>query len=418
MKKQIITQILKFLLIVAIALSTFFIGLYLPSPNSSKNSLTSAEIISLIENVGYVYDPVTGEMVELDQEKVGDILVKSILDKYAKYYPPEEVNGLIAERKGNARNLGIYFYDKDNVIDGVYYDSPADKQGMLDGDRIISIKFGENIVAISEYEDIKQAFSSHTEQAVTFTVLRGQEEKEFVVNQESYKKVFVRYFDSQSRVDVTYKNGKCVAEQSGEGMSELASDTAYIKFIEFGGGAGEQMLQALSVAKQRGKTKLILDVRNNGGGYMEQLNIVASALVYNQGASKTLVAYAKGKQEEYFYTTGNNFNTQIQKIAVIANENSASATECLIGAMLYYKDAFSIDNLIIEKNSTGVAKTHGKGIMQTTYMLTTGGALKLTTALVYQPDKVTNIHNKGIYTTNENSVESVNALSRAIQVVA
>ena len=148
MKKSIIKNIVKWVLFVAIIISSFCVGLFLPSPNSSKNSLTSAEIISLIEKVGYVYDPVTGEMVELDQEKVGDILVKSILDKYAKYYPPEEVDGLIAERKGNARNLGIYFYDKDNVIDGVYYDSPADKQGMLDGDRIISIKFGENLVAI------------------------------------------------------------------------------------------------------------------------------------------------------------------------------------------------------------------------------------------------------------------------------
>lgn len=418
MKKQIVTDIIKFLLIIAIALTTFFIGLYLPSPNSSKNSLTSAEIISLIEKVGYVYDPVSGEIVELDQEKVGDILVNAILDDYAKYYSPEEMGELSAERQGNAKNLGIYFYDYDNVIDGVYYNSPADKQGMLDGDKIISIKFGSDLVVVNEYKDVKQAFSTHTAQAVTFTILRGQEQKEFVVAQESYKKVFVRYFDNQSRVNITYKDGKCTTEQSGEGMSELAFDTAYIKFIEFGAGSGEQMLQALSVAKQNGKTKIILDVRNNGGGYMDQLKIVASALVYNQGASKTLISYAKGKQEEYFYTTGNNFNTQIQKIAVIANENTASATECLIGAMLYYKDAFSLDSFIIEKDSNGQAKTYGKGIMQTTYMLTTGGALKLTTALVYQPDKTTTIHGKGIYTTVENSVERTNALSRAIQVVA
>ena len=85
--------------------------------------------------------------------------------------------------------------------------------------------------------------------------------------------------------------------------------------------------------------------------------------------------------------------------------------------MLYYGERFNMDRLIIEKNADGVAKTYGKGIMQTTYELIGGGAFKLTTAQIMWPDNKTCIHKKGIIANQENAVEPSDAISRAIAVL-
>ena len=93
------------------------------------------------------------------------------------------------------------------------------------------------------------------------------------------------------------------------------------------------------------------------------------------------------------------------KIAVLADENTASASECLIGAMLDY-GTLTRDALVITETN-GVARTYGKGIMQTTYVnFTHGDALKLTTAYIFWPQSHTSIHGIGITTTPENEVET------------
>jgi C-terminal processing protease CtpA/Prc len=85
--------------------------------------------------------------------------------------------------------------------------------------------------------------------------------------------------------------------------------------------------------------------------------------------------------------------------------------------MIHYGGAFSRDKLIIEKDESGNAITYGKGIMQTTYGLIGGGALKLTTARMLWPDGTTCIHGKGITTKAENQVEKDQVLSRALEVL-
>ena len=91
------------------------------------------------------------------------------------------------------------------------------------------------------------------------------------------------------------------------------------------------------------------------------------------------------------------------KIAVLADENTASASECLIGAMMDY-GSMTEETLVITKNGD-TARTYGKGIMQTTYVNPTGGdALKLTTAYIYWPVSHTSIHGTGIRTAEANEI--------------
>ena len=159
-------------------------------------------------------------------------------------------------------------------------------------------------------------------------------------------------------------------------------------------------------------------MRSNGGGYMDILTDVASYLINNNGKNNTLVATAKykdGTKSNYSFKSNN--YVPLDKLTVIANEYSASATECLIGALLTYGD-LSKDNLVITSSTTptGVNKTYGKGIMQTTFYGPKNNAIKLTTAYIYWPDGTTNIHGKGIEASLENSVLYEDGFSRALAV--
>jgi hypothetical protein len=74
--------------------------------------------------------------------------------------------------------------------------------------------------------------------------------------------------------------------------------------------------------------------------------------------------------------------------------------------------------VVVEKNANGIAKTYGKGIMQTTYSLWFGGAFKLTTAKIYWPDKTTSIHGTGVVKEGLNAAEKGQALKNGLELLA
>jgi carboxyl-terminal processing protease len=185
-------------------------------------------------------------------------------------------------------------------------------------------------------------------------------------------------------------------ESVNDCLEILDERVGYIKLDSFEGDASKQVGEALDYMKSRGRDKLVLDLRANGGGLMTVLTDIAEYFIDNGGAKKSLVAFAEGKSKnEYFYTNENNFKDFLTDVAIIGDENTASASECLIGAMVYY-EACSISKVVVEKDALGNARTYGKGIMQTTYKFLTGGAFKLTTARILWPDKTTCIHKTGV----------------------
>jgi carboxyl-terminal processing protease len=151
---------------------------------------------------------------------------------------------------------------------------------------------------------------------------------------------------------------------------------------------------------------------------MTILSKIAAMLVHNGGKGNFLVAYADAKTGESFInTSAYNYKEHIEEIVVLANEYTASASECLIGALASYGENFSLNNLVTIKNSKGVGKTYGKGIMQTTYQLISGGAFKLTTARILWPDKKTCIHGVGIIPPEANQTTNSNAINRALEIL-
>ena len=332
--------------------------------------------------------------------------------------------------------------------------SPAYNVGIKAGDKIIGVEVqGGTYVDITSAKELDDFLSQTTaNQTVTFYIDRGEATPVLATcSKENYVACYVLYEDSQvsayfspkpSDKMQNWQDAINVIKVTNVENSSYAQDVAYIKLTAFEGDAALQFGAAIEYMVSRGRTKLVLDLCDNGGGKMTILEDIASYLIYNNGRSSTKIVYATEKldatdQTGYtadgyalraYSTTKNNTKKEITEISIIANQNTASASECLIGALLCYADkegnssgeAFSSNNLIIvDDDGDGQYRTFGKGIMQTTYMLLSGGAIKLTTAKIVWPDKETCIHNKGIYARQtENGVDTKElGLQRAIAVL-
>ena len=383
-----------------------------------RTANTIYTITSIMDNVGYIYDPVTGEKRELTEEDYANALVNAFLDEYSTYYTPEEYQKKIDESKGSYKGVGIGFYDADStVVDSVVSNSPAYKGGLRAGDKLLSGSFNGKQTTFSNALDVISFLSSCSDyQDITLNV---EGKGEITVIKTNYYASYVTYYDSQTCYEFVSDYGKAPvgtarAKAAGEYQEITDDDVGYIKFEAFEANAAVHLGQALEYMKAQGRTKLVLDLRNNGGGFMNVLTDVASYFINNGGKKKSVVAYAvdKSDNKEAFTTSANRFKSFITSMSVIANQNTASASECLLGALLTYGELVSSNDKVILEENGGVAKTFGKGIMQTTYMLLNGGAFKLTTAKIYWPDQTTSIHGKGFLDGTAASKE--NALKVAI----
>ena len=446
-----------------IILISFFGGYFTHFAIKGKSVQVVSEVVEIMDKVGFVYDPETDTYVKLEGDKIAQLIAGNFLDGYSAYYTKEEYEKLLAENSGKYVGIGISFVSSEmqdsNAISKVSVNSPAYNAGLLDGDRVAKIRISvldgfepNEYVQISNGKQLAEFMQTVLEgQAVDIVVDRAGQELTFNnVVKTTYYMSYVTYQDSERfayfsprndfRVDdVTDAFNSIKEHQTVLGDPSLGQDTALVTLSAFDGDAGYQIGAILEYMVQKGRTRLILNLCGNGGGDMRVLTQVASYLIYNQGKNNYKIVSANEKldgdgvekEEGYrvsnFSVDKNNFNQAITKITVMADRNTASASECLIGAMISYSDGvFSHDNLVVvgsklSTDSEMVYRTYGKGIMQTTYRLQSGGALKLTTAKITWPDEdETCIHRVGIIPTlEENKCDTFAlALARASQIAS
>lgn len=422
------TKYLSSLLLILAFVLCFALG-YVCSVFSFRKEQRSVDrLISLIQN-NAIFAEVDGDGNQASFDMISDAIVSSVLkqDKYAKYYTEEEHNKNSDEKAGNGSGLGISFLSSDCAIYSVIGNSPAEIAGAKAGDKVIGIKTDETeFKQINYYSELSNYISAKPwGTTFTFKVLRGEIPIEYTITAKEYVTSYVKYFDSEVSYTIV-TDAKKTAYKTAYNCEKLGLDshTAMISLSQFNGQATEQFGYAMNLLKERGKTKLILDLRKNIGGNMKILREISGYLIDNSGKSKSVIAVSVGKNsEEKFRTKYNKYNSSITKTVVLADENTASASECLIGAMLYYGSSerdgnFSISDLVITKNQYGIAKTYGKGIMQTTYVLPNKGALKFTSAKIYLPDSKTSIHDVGFFADYNNAVTDKTSVSRAIEILS
>ena len=274
------------------------------------------------------------------------------LDPYTVYIPEEENEDLQMLIHKSYGGIGAVIYKPDLqgnvIINEPYADSPAQKYGLVCGDEIMAID-GESVIGLSSQQCSEK--------------MRGDPGTQVVFH--------VKKLRSGQEVDVTVTRERIkLSDIEYAGM--LDGGVGYISQTGFSDGVAAEFRQKVTELKQQGMKTLVLDLRGNGGGLMNEAADIVSVLV----PKGSVVVSAKGREARASYTlktTQEPVDTKIPVI-VLVDSGSASASEIVAGSLQ------DMDRATIMGE-----RTFGKGLVQSIRPLPYGGELKVTTAKYYTP---------------------------------
>ncbi len=348
MKRQTKT---KWIVVLGMAALLVFMGLYRYSMVSAaldrsiyKNLKAFNEILDIVEK-NYV-EPVDSKT--LIQGAINGMIKN--LDPHSSYMTPETYKELEMETRGSFGGIGIEITIHKDILTVVspIEDTPAFQAGVKAGDKIILIE-GKSTKDITIMEAVTR-IRGPKDTKVTISVLRGTENKlrDFVITRAIIKIVSVKY--------------KLLDDQIG-----------YVRVASFQDKTASDLKKALQemTAKNKSLKGIVLDLRNNPGGLLNQsievsdVFLKSGIIVSTKGRTKGMESKASARD------SGDEFTAPI---VVIVNEGTASAAEIVSGALQDNGRALVIGT-----------QTFGKGSVQTVIPLEDGAALKLTTARYYTP---------------------------------
>ncbi len=389
----------KIALTVGLSLLVFFVGYFTCWLTLDKEMRTLIKVKDRIQEDYYK---------EIDDDTFYKAIFGAIndglLDKYSEYMTPEEFEASLLEMEGNRSGLGLIFStakeEDELLIRRVCGNSPAEEKGILVGERIIACGKDEGSLApcskFKEFSDFLEEYDEGEEFALRLQF--GESERVITVSKKAYVENYVFYKTKTAAYAFDTENG---APKAGvKPFDFLPDDTAYIQLLQFTGNASDAFVQAMNLFKQDGKKHLVLDLRGNGGGYLDQMQTIASYFCKNTTEKKPFVAIADfGDKQQGYRADGNYYNDYFaadSRIVVLADNGTASASECLIGSMYDY-GAITYGDICLAYRGAE-AKTYGKGIMQETQIVSLfdGDALKLTTAEIRWPLSKKSIHDVGV----------------------
>ncbi len=314
------------------------------SKNASIKSIN--EVLNLIENK-YLY--------KTNSTNFTDDVMSSIVDKldpFSRYINSEKYNSVNDRLEGHFTGLGIesLFVADTLFVTNVLEGSPADKAGLKSMDRIVQL--GNSVIVgkdrdVSEVRDIIKKY-------------KGKDLDLVIVNR----------YGKKVPVTVNISN---VERNSIDKNFLLKDSIVYLSISQFTKYTYRDFMKIIeSYAKNDKLGKLIIDLRNNPGGYLREVTKILDQFFETSKLTMVKTIYKYGR-EDVLKTSGRNFYN-IKDIVVLINENSASGSEVLAGVLQDYDRA-----TIIGKQS------FGKGLVQEQFKLDNGAALRLTIANYYLP---------------------------------
>ncbi len=317
--------------------------------NNSKIVLGSASIKDddALREFLRVYNGLDKSYYEdIDKSKMIDAAIEAMLnylgEDYSTYMNKEETNNLANRLSGKFLGIGVSISNGNEIVK-VHQDTPAEKVGLENNDKIIRIN-DKDTEGLTQSE-VANCISKTEEN--TIVVLRGEEELTFHVKAEM--------------INTPLTTELIETEQNKIG---------YISIESFTNTVGEEFTKSLKELEDKGMNRLIIDVRSNSGGYLKGATEIASLFI--EKGKKIYSLEGKDKTEDYFDETD---EKRDYLIAILMDENSASASEVLIAAL---KDNKTV--MLIGKN------TYGKGKVQQTKKLEDGSMVKYTTAKWFTPN--------------------------------
>ena len=309
------------------------------------NLTTSLKNIEKIMEKYFLYD--------IDEQKVIDGAIDGYIsalnDEYTEYIPAEQMEEYTENITGNYVGVGIYMLEnkEQNRIEVLspIVESPAAEAGILPGDIIFSVNGVE--YTGEQIDEASNEIKGPEGTTVKLVILRGEEKIEFEITR---KKINTNPVISK----------------------KLDNNIGYLEITSFDEGTAEDFKSKFENLKNEGITSLIIDLRNNGGGIVDEALQIADYIV------------PKGK--DLLITVDKNQNEKIEKaeqdpiidmpIVVLVNENTASSSEILAGAL---KD--------LEEATIVGTTTYGKGVIQQVISLRTGAGIKVTVEEYYTPNR-------------------------------
>ncbi len=366
MEKEKKYKIYKIIMIVAIAIFLTFmitkISLYtyfINNPISISSDLKSNNLSRTLEKYKEIIDKYY--LGEVDEEKLKEGAIKGYIeglgDPYTEYISQEDMEDYLDDTMGNFVGIGIYMikntqYDKIQVLSTIK-GSPAEKVGVQAGDLILTVNGVE--YKADDMTTASNNIKGEEGTQVTIELLRGTET--------------IKYEVTREKIKVNQVEGKVISNNIG-----------YIKFTSFDETTADDFKAKYQELEKQGIKSLIIDLRNNGGGIVDQALEIAD--------------FVADKDSVLLYEVDKNNKETVKKskiepiinmpIIILTNENTASASEILAGAL---KD--------LGKAKTVGTTTYGKGVIQQILKLSDGSGLKITIE-EYQTPNRNKIHKVGI----------------------
>ncbi|MCO5231886.1 MAG: S41 family peptidase [Chitinophagales bacterium] len=310
-----------------------------------KNSNPIEETLKLIQ-ANYVEDP---ELNKNYDQIIEGIL--SDLDPHSYFIPAKDMQSVNEEMAGNFEGIGIEFFIVNDTIQVVtpIPGGPSAQLGVLSGDRII--KVNDTLVAgvgISNENVVKK--------------LKGPKGTKV--------KVGIQRNGQKELIDFTIQRDK-IPLYSIDANFKIDANTGYIKIGRFSGQTYNEFKEKLTALKEQNINQLIIDLRQNPGGFLEEAVQIISEFL----GDKDEIVYIEGRnvpKESYKSLSGGSFLKG--KVAVLIDEGSASASEILAGAIQDWDRGVIIGR-----------RSFGKGLVQQQFPLSNGSAIRLTIAKYYTP---------------------------------
>jgi carboxyl-terminal processing protease len=287
---------------------------------------------------------------EVDMNRVGDTAIAavlSMLDPHSVYIPAHEVDAINDDIHGQFVGIGIEFLilkDTVNLI-RLMPGSPAEKAGLQIGDKLIKAD-QKSLIAMPE-DSVRNYIKGKENSQVTLTLIRGG----------SIKKIGIK----RGRIPVNSIDASYVIEKS----------IGYIRISKFSTETYREFMTALMTLKKQGISKLILDLRGNSGGILNEAVEIADEFL----SGDKLITYTEGKhQPKKEYRCKREGQFEKGELVVLSDEESASASEILMGALQDWDRATIMGT-----------RSFGKGLVQEQYDLSNHAALRLTIARYYTP---------------------------------
>ena len=342
----VLTAFITFM-VTSISLYSYFVK----NPVSVSAQSTNKDIASKLTKYREIIDKYYLGDVDDNALEEGAIkgYIEGLGDPYTEYISKEEMDTYLDDTMGNFVGIGIYMikntqYDKIQVLSTIK-GSPAEKAGIQAGDLIISadgVEYKADDMTIASNK-----IKGEEGTKVTIEVLRGAEKLKFELTRE--------------KVKVNQVEGKV-----------LSNNIGYIKFTSFDETTAEDFKNQYQELAKKGIQSLIIDLRNNGGGIVDQALEIADYMT----PKDSVLLYEVDKNGKEIVKKAKEDPIVNMPIVILTNENTASASEILAGAL---KD--------LGKAKIVGTTTYGKGVIQQILKLNDGSGLKITIEEYQTPNR-------------------------------